>query len=335
MNDWMLVLARLMQKTVRPGASFLVACILSLSGAGSVQAAEKRLAYVVSDIRIPYWDIMRRGIESRALELGYRVDIYSADNIARREIESVAKAIHDKVDGLVISPTNSSAAVTILRLAKAAKIPVVIADIGTDSGEYVSYIASDNFEGSYQLGKLLAKALQKRQWSKGTVGIIGIPQRRANGKARTAGFLKALEEAGIRGGDLRQQVDFSHAETYNFAKELIAANPDLRGLWLQGSDRYQAALDAIADAGKKGEILLVCFDAEPEFLDMIPDGILAGAGMQQPFLMGEEAVVAMDAHLNRLPVAQKKLLPVLAVSADNIKALMPVIRRNVLGNHAR
>jgi len=314
---------------------FLLVCVLALSAAISAQAAEKRLAYIVSDVRIPFWEIMKRGIEHRAGSLGYQIDVYSADNDAKRELEFVAKAIKDKVAGIVISPTNSSAAVTILRLAKTAKIPVVIADIGTDSGDYVSYIASDNFEGSYQLGKLLVKALQARQWDKGSVGIIGIPQKRANGKARTAGFMKALEEGGIKGGDLRQQVDFSYKETYDFARELIVANPDLRALWLQGSDRYQGALDAITAAGKQGQILLICFDAEPEFLDMIPKGILAGAGMQQPFLMGEESVAAMDAHLKGQTVEQKRLLPVLPVSTENIKELMPVIRRNVLGIHVK
>ena len=312
----------------------LMACLLLVScpaTTSSAIAAEKRLAYLVSDLRIPFWDIMKRGVAHRAAELGYKLDVYSAENEAKREIEFTAKAIKDKVDGIIVSPTNSSAAVTILKFAKSAGIPVVIADIGTDAGEYVSYIASDNFDGSYQLGKILATALKSRPWDKGGVGIILIPQTRANGKARTAGFMKALDEAGIKGGDLRQQVNFSYKETYDFARELIAANPKLRALWLQGSDRYQGALDAIADAGKKGEILLICFDAEPEFLDMIPKGILAGAGMQQPYLMGEEAVSAMNAHLMGKSVPQKNQLPVLPVSTENINKLMPVIRRNVLG----
>jgi ABC-type sugar transport system substrate-binding protein len=308
-----------------------LAVFLALGVSKTVHAAEKRLAYLASDLRIPFWDIMKRGIEHRAGALGYQLDVFSADNDAKRELEFTAKAIKDNVAGIILSPTNSSAAVTVLKLAKTAAIPVVIADIGTDGGEYVSYIASDNQEGSYQLGKILVKALQAKQWDKGSVGIIAIPQKRANGKARTAGFMKALDEAGVKGADLRQQVDFSYQETYDFARELIAANPDLRALWLQGSDRYQGALDAIADSGKQGEILLICFDAEPEFLDMIPDGILTGAGMQQPFLMGEEAVAAMDAHLKGQPVSPKQLLQVLPVSADNIKELLPVIQRNVLG----
>lgn len=315
-----------------------LACFLLLSMLVSnfpAQAAEKRLAYLVSDLRIPFWDIMRRGIESRARALGYRLDVYSAENSARRELEFAARAIRDKADGIIVSPTNSSAAVTLLKLAQARRIPVVIADIGADSGEYVSYIASDNREGSYQLGRVLVQAMRARNWDRGGVGIIAIPQKRANGKMRTAGFMKALDEAGIKGADIRQQVDFSHRETYAYSRELIAAHPDLRALWLQGSDRYQAALDAIADAGKAGQILLICFDAEPEFLDLIPKGILVAAGMQQPFLMGEEAVAAMDAHLKGARVPRQTRLPVLPVSAGNIDEMLPVIRRNVLGMNAR
>ena len=294
-------------------------------------AAEKQLAYLVSDTRIPFWDIMKRGVDQRATSLGYKVQVYSADNDPRRELEFIAQAINRKVDGIILSPTNSSAAATLLKFARDANIPGVLADIGTDGGEYLSYIASDNFEGAYRLGKVLVHALQSRHWEKGSVGIIAIPQKRANGKARTAGFMKALAEGGIKGGNFRQQVTFSYRETYDFARELITASPDLRALWLQGSDRYQAALDAIADSGRKGQILLLCFDAEPEFLELIPRGVLTGAGMQQPFAIGEEAVNALHAHFKGEAVSKEKLLPVLPVSPHNIKDLLPTIRRNTLG----
>jgi ribose transport system substrate-binding protein len=311
----------------------LCGLLLAMPFAPGLEAAEgeRRLAYLVSDLRIPFWDILRRGVEERAAALGYALEVHSAENSAKQELELTAKVIKQGVDGILLSPTNSSAAVTLLKLAKGANIPVVIADIGTDSGDYVSYIASDNREGSYQLGRILAAALRAQGWERGSVGIIAIPQKRANGRARTAGFMQALDEAGIKGAGIRQQVDFSYQETYDFAQELIAADPQLRALWLQGSDRYQGALDAIRDAGRQGQVLLICFDAEPEFLRMIPQGTLVGAGMQQPFLMGEEAVNAMDAHLRGETVEHDRLLPILAVSRENLDALLPQIRRNVLG----
>lgn len=319
--------------------SFIVALVTMLLVDAAVCSAadipqkqtKKKLIYIVSDLRIPFWTIMERGIRNRASSLGYDVETYSAQNSRKSELEFTAKAIQKNPSGIIVSPTTSSACKTILKLAKEADIPVVISDIGTDGGEYVSYISSDNKEGAYGIGKVLAKELYKRGWENGRVGIISIPQKRLNGQLRTAGFMQAMREAGIKGADLKQQVTFSYDETYTYSKELIQKYPDLRALWLQGSDRYQGALDAIADTGKKGRILLATFDAEPEFLELIPKGVLVGSAMQQPYLMGQEAVSAMDKYLHGKKVEKNPQLPILAISTDNIKEKLPVIKRNVLG----
>ncbi len=289
------------------------------------------LIYLVSDTRIPYWRIMGRGIENAAETYGYALSIYDSGNDPKKELEHAVQAIRENATGIVVSPTTSSACATILKLAKKANIPVVIADIGTDGGDYVSYIASDNKDGAYRIGQVLTRALKDTGRHSGRVGIIAIPQKRLNGQARTAGFMQALEEAGFKGAGIKQQSSFSYRETYDYTRELIAETPDLRAIWLQGSDRYRGALDAIADAGKKNDILLVTFDAEPEFLRLIPEGVLLGSAMQQPYLMGQEAVATLDRHLRGFPVEKNRLLPVLAVSAENIAQELPTIRRNVLG----
>lgn len=315
---------------LRIALSVIFCSMLSIAAYGK-DAPPKKLAYLVSDSSIPFWQIMARGVKHRADTLGYDITVYNAGNNAKDELKAAIKVIKEKVSGIIVSPTNSSACVTILKLANDAGIPVVISDIGTDSGEYVAYISSDNRDGAYQLGKLLAKKMTDLGWQNGRVGIIAIPQKRLNGQLRTAGFMKALNEAEIRGADIRQQVTFSYLETYKYSRDLIKKYPDLRALWLQGSDKYKGALDAIADAGKTGEILLITFDAEPLFLDLIPKGVLVGAGMQQPFLMGEKAVEAMDRHLHGKEVEQNQQLPVLAISKENIEKKLPIIKRNVLG----
>ncbi|MET0049371.1 MAG: substrate-binding domain-containing protein [Sedimenticola sp.] len=309
----------------------VTAAMLSPATWAADKQPDKKLAYIVSDIRIPFWDIMDRGVKSAARELGYSVQTYSAENSLKSELENVSKAIKDKVDGIVVSPTNSSACVTILKLAKSAGIPVAISDIGTDGGEYVTYISSDNLDGAYKIGQVLVKKMRQVGWDDGRVGIVAIPQKRANGQARTAGFMRAMREAGIKGAGIEQQVDFSYKETYDLSTKIIKSAPDLRAIWLQGSDRYQGALDAIADAGKKDDILLISFDAEPEFLDMIPNGVLVGAAMQQPYLMGREAVISLDNHLHGKPVEMHKQLEILAISNENIEEMLPTIKRNVLG----
>lgn len=305
---------------------FLFLCSLNAN------QSSKKLAYIVSDLDIPFWQIMSKGIKEKANEFGYEVDIYSSQNLKKNELENLATALSSKIDGLIISPINSSTAVTLIELAKTKNVPVVVADIGSDSKDYLSFISSDNKNGAYELGKILTKYMKDLSWDKeGTVGIVSIPQKRANGKARTLGFIEALNEENIKSAGLYQQVDFSYEETYNYSKKLIDENENLRAIWLQGSDKYKGALDAIKDSKKEGQIALICFDAEPEFLEMIPKGILIGSAMQQPYLMGQEAVISLDNFFNKKEVIKEKKLPILAISKDNIEEKLQTIKLNVLG----
>lgn len=311
---------------------YLVTLGLTMLLSNNIYADSKKLAYIASDITIPFWSIMAKGMENKAKELGYKLEIYSSNNSKKEELTSTIIALKSKVDGLIISPINSSTAVTILNFAQKANTPVVISDIGTDRGEYVSFISSNNFDGAYNIGKVLAKKMKKLNIAKnGTVGIVAIPQKRANGKARTAGFLKAMNEANIKTAGILQQVDFSYEETYQHSMQLIKNNPNLKALWLQGSDKYKGAMNAIKDSGNENKILLICFDAEPEFIDMIQQGTLVGSAMQQPYLMGEKAVESLVAHINGKIVSKEQQLEILAISTENIEKKLPIIKKNVLG----
>ncbi len=143
--------------------------------------------------------------------------------------------------------------------------------------------------------------------------------------------MQALNEDNIKSAGLYQQVDFSYEETYNYSKKLINDNKNLKAIWLQGSDKYKGALDAIKDSNKEKEIALICFDAEPEFLEMIPKGILIGSAMQQPYLMGQEAVISLDNFFNNKEVIKEKKLPILPISKHNIEEKLKTIKLNVLG----
>lgn len=308
---------------------FISLCLIT----SMIQASttNKKLIYMTSDINIPFWQIMSKGINSTSNSLGYDFEIYSASNSAKKELENTIKAIRNKVAGIIVSPTNSSACVTILKLAKKANIPVVIADIGTDSGEYVSYISSNNKNGAYNIGKLLAKQMKALSYDNGTVGIIAIPQKRLNGQERTTGFMKALDEEKIKSADIKQLSKWTQEETYDYVKDMIEKYPNLKAIWLQTSNFYKAAINAINDSGKSNEVLLISFDAEPVFLDLIPNGDIIGAAMQQPYLMGQEAVIALDKHLKNEKVEKNIQLPILSISKDNIEAELSTIKRNVLG----
>ena len=292
---------------------------------------EKKLVYLVSDLSIPFWKIMADGIKSSSDLLGYKLEILDAQNNSKKELENTIKAIKDNVSGIIVSPTNSSACVTILKFANNANIPVVISDVGTDSGKYVSYVSSNNKQGAYEIGKILTKQMIEKGYQNRKVGIIAIPQKRLNGQERTAGFMNALDESNIKSIDIKQLNTWTEEETYNLVKEMITSHPDLNAIWLQTSNIYNGALRAINDTNKQNDILLITFDAEPEFLNLIPKKIIIGAGMQQPYLMGKTALLQLDGYLNKEKVEKNLQLPILIISTDNIKEKLSTIRLNVLG----
>lgn len=304
---------------------------LNANESGSSKITQKKIIYLVSDIRIPFWQIMSKGIKHHALSLGYDFEIYSSNNIAKKELELTFKAIQENVAGIIVSPTNSSACVTILKLAKQANIPVVISDIGTDGGDYVSYISSDNFDGGYSIGKILSQKMIQKGWKDGRVGIIAVPQKRLNGQKRTAGFMKAMRESDIKGANIKQMVHWTNEESYQFTEDMIRTYPNLRAIWLQSANSYKGVLNAINDAGKKNEILFVSFDAEPEFLDLISQGDILASAVQQPYLMGKEALFSMHNHLLGKKVQKSLELAILGISAENIQKKMATINLNVLG----
>lgn len=306
--------------------------ILNLLNASEIKNFnKKKLIYIVPDISIPFWNIMAKGIHNSVNKLDYDLEIYNTKNEAKVELENIINAIKNNAAGIIISPLNSSSCVTILKLAKNANIPVVIADVGTDEGEYVSYISSNNKEGAYSIGSVLSKKMIELGWKDRTVGIVAIPQKRVNGQERTAGFMKALSENNIKGADLKQQITWSEEETYRFSKEMISTYPNMGAIWLQTSNGYEGAIKAINESNKQNDIILITFDAEPAFLDLIPQGIILASAMQQPYLMGQEAVKSMHNHLEGYKVKKNIQLPVLTISTQNITEKLPIIKQNVLG----
>src|SRR5262249_37893913 len=146
----------------------------------------------------------------------------------------------------------------------------IVSDIGTNSGEYVSFVISNNFEGAYGIGKVLGERLKAKGWQNGSVGLVTISQARRNGQARTAGFRKAMQEAGItKEAALQQMQSYTADETFHFVQDMLTANPDLRGLFVQTDQPTTGALRAIKAARREGEVLVAAFDGTPELVQLI------------------------------------------------------------------
>ncbi|MGB3553518.1 MAG: substrate-binding domain-containing protein [Jannaschia sp.] len=316
----------------RVASAALAAVTLGLSGPAAAQE-NGELVYMTPGLDLAFWRYVSEGVKSVAEENGYGFSALDSTNDPQTQLQNAQDAIARGVAGIVLSPTDSSTAPAVLQLAQDAGIPVVIADIGTDSGEFVSVIGSNNYEGANGVGAALAAAMQEAGKEGGSIGIVGISQARLNGQARTKGFKDAVTEAGI-GGDagLQQMQAYTADETFKFTQDMITANPGMTGMFVQTDGPTLGALRAIKAARMDGEVLVGAFDGIPEFVPLLQSGELVVSGMQQPYLMGVRSAEAMVEHLDGGAPEKEITVPILIVTSENIEEMLPTIKETVFAN---
>ena len=315
-------------------AGSAITAMFAFAGLAPACAAPKTLVYLTPGLDLPFWRALSKGIETTAKAKGYDFQALDSHNSPQTQLQNAQDSVARGVAGIIISPTDSSTAPSVLALAKQNGIPVVIADIGTNSGEYVSFIISDNYEGAKGVGEALAAALKAKGWQDGSVGIVAISQARKNGQARTKGFRDGLKDGGATGKEagLQQMASYTADETFKFTQDMLTANPGMRGLFIQTDQPSLGALRAIKAGRRDGEVLVAAFDGIPDFVDLLKSGALVVSGMQQPFLMGQKSAEAMVSKLDGGTPEKEILVPILTVTNQNIDKLLPTVKQTVFGD---
>jgi len=321
----------LIPRVVLAGSIAMALCV-----AGDVRASTKQIVYLAAKSDLPFWNTLGKGVKAIAQESGYTYLEMDSNLNAATQLANAKKALALGVDGIVISPVDSQTAPEVLDIASKAGIPVVIADIGTNGGEFVTYVKSDNYRGAYEIGTVLAAALKDRGWSKDPFALITISLARKNGQDRTNGFIDAMKDAGsVNQVASKQMLDYSANETFRYVKDILAATPNLRGLFIETDQPVEGAMQEIKAAKKHGEVLIASFDALPQVESLLNSGTLVAVGMQQPYLMGNKAAEALIGNLHGQPQAKQVLVPILVATRKNISQLLPVAAKTVFGNEAK
>lgn len=318
---------------LRLAAATAITAAADLGAIRAASAASKEIVYLTPGLDLPFWRALSKGVEASAKDKGYAFQAFDSHNNAQTQLQNAQDAITRGVAGIVLSPTDSSTAPSVLALAKRANIPVVIADIGTNGGDYASFIISDNYRGAHDVGTALAAALKAKGWQAGSVGIVAISQARKNGQARTKGFLDGLKEGGFTGqqAGLQQMQAYTSDETFKFTQDLLTANPGMKGLFIETDQPTIGALRAIKAARREGDLLVAAFDGIPEFVDLLKAGQIVVSGMQQPYLMGTKSGDAMLSAIAGSAPDKEITVPIVAVTSQNVEAELPTIKKTVFG----
>jgi ribose transport system substrate-binding protein len=196
-----------------------------------------------------------------------------------------------------------------------AGIPVVTIDSGVKSDLPLSFVGTDNVAGA----RAAADALAKMIGEQGEVGLIPFISGAATSEQREAGFkegIAAYPNITLVG---TLYCDSDVAKAMNATRDMMLANPNLKGIFAANEPAAIGAAQAIRTAGKSGQIMLVAFDAAEEEIAALQEGAIQALVVQNPFRMGYEGVKAALDALKKAPVEKRIDTGVEVVTMENFQ----------------
>lgn len=206
--------------------------------------------------------------------------------------------IAQKVDALIVVPTDSVAMLPVLMEAIRAGILVINMDNKLDDralvleGVNIPFVGPSNFVGARSVGEYVAKALPAGS----KVGLIEGPPGAINSRARSDGFRAALRAADMVVAGVRSGY-WDVAQGKSATIDLLKATPDVKALLCGNDNMAIGAAQALAELGLKGKVLLGGYDNIPGIHSYLSDSSVSATADQYP---GKQAQYALDLALKAL-----------------------------------
>lgn len=262
----------------------------STSGASSAPAAKPYIAIISKGFQHQFWQAVKLGAEQEAAKQNVTITFEgpASESEVEAQMNMLTTALQKKPAALGFAALDSKAAAAVLAQYKSANIPVIAFDSGVDSDIPLTTAATDNLAAAGEAAKHMCELIG----GSGTVGVIVHDQTSKTGQQRRDGFLEGMKactgakvlEVQYGGGD--------QAKSADIAKNMLQANPDIKGIFGANEGSAVGALKGIAEKKMEGKVVLIGFDSGKAQMDAIKSGVMAGAITQNPVGMGAKTVEA-------------------------------------------
>jgi ribose transport system substrate-binding protein len=286
-------------------------------GGGGGGAKALHLAFVTNNAA-NFWTIARKGTEQATKELdNVTVDFLIPSQATAAEQKTIIDDLLAKgVDGIAMSPIDPANQTQMIN--DAAKQALIFTqDSDAPDSDRACYIGTDNKAAGKQAGEMIKEALPNGGKIMVFVGKIDAQ----NAKDRFEGIKEALAGSNVQILDVRTDNTDTVRAKANVTDTLVTV-PDVAGLVGLWSYNGPAILNAVKEAGKIGQVKIVCFDEEDETLAGVKDGSIFGTVVQQPFEFGRQAITLMTKYLRGdksvVPADKRIIVPTLAINKTNV-----------------
>lgn len=265
-----------------------------------------------------FWVKMKEGVEAEAKELGIKVDVFAAQSEENTEeqLNILQNAVNKGYKAIGIAPLSPVNAVSAVADAYKKGIYVMNIDEKLDmdqlkqqGGAVIGFATTDNVAVGKKAADFIVEKLQKGD----KVAIVEGKAGNVSGEDRKNGAQKAFEDVGMTVvGSL--PADWDRQKALDVANSFIQQNADLKAIYCCNDGMALGALQAVMNANKVGEILVVGTDGDAEAVASIEKGELSATVAQDPAGIGRTALREMvEAVKNKItvdPNAEPKVLPV-------------------------
>ncbi len=263
-------------------------------GEGKGANAPVRLAVVPKAIGFDFWEQVRVGAQCAAKKASGDVSVQwdgvTAETDVNGQVNLLQNFIQQGVDGLVYAATDAKVLYQVTKSAKQQNVTVVNIDSGTNpQPSDVPVFATDNVAAAKRVPDLIADQLGE---GGGDVAFIPFQQGTLTNEQREQGFKEGLKNH----PELKLVAEQSSQSDYNKAlqvtEDILTAHPDLDAIFAANEPGVLGAAEAVRQAGKAGDVVIVGWDASPEEIQGVRDGVISALVVQNPFKMGYDGVNA-------------------------------------------
>ena len=237
------------------------------------------IGLVMPDITNPFFTHVVRGVEVAARDAGLLLLLTNTDQRPDEEQRVVSMLLQRQVDGMLAIPAGTCADTA--RKCREAGVPLVIVDRRPEMPG-VDVVRADAEGGAYELGRLLADLGHRH------TAVLTGPEYVPTAVDRAAGFIRALEEAGLP-EPIVMWGDFSLEGGHDMTLELMKREPRPTAIFAANNFMAIGTQDAMEELGLRipDDVALVGLDDLPP--DMVTFPFLTGAA-QPAEEIGRQAV---------------------------------------------
>ncbi len=299
-----------------------IACLFMAIGCNKTETsatAQKKLKLAfITNNSADFWTICRAGC-NKAMEENPDIDVdfqMLADSSAAGQVRVIDDLLARGEQGIALSPVDPTNETP--KLNDTAKSVVVFcADSDAPKSDRSCYIGTNNVDAGKQAGDLIKQAIPDGGKIMVFVGTLDAQ----NARDRLSGIKEALQDPKFQFIDVRtDQTDTIRAKAN--AADTLVKYPDVAcmvGLW---SYNGPAIRGAVRDAGKAGQVKIVCFDSDDETLAGVKSGDIFGTVVQQPFEFGRLSMInlakVIGGDKSVIPGSKQIFIPTLAITKDKI-----------------